>query len=73
MIAEVIRWSNDNVMVFDEDGEQIIELQGRYLDVKDKIDKEIERVESMLMPHLPIQYYHGSWREKQLIKWNKNW
>ena len=37
MIRNVIRMKNDMVMVFDEQGEQIPEFQGRYEDVKDCI------------------------------------
>ena len=34
MIALVIRWSNDVVMVFDDHGEQVCDLQGRYEEVR---------------------------------------
>ena len=37
VIASVIRWMNGNVMVFDADGNQIPEYQGRWEDVKYKI------------------------------------
>ena len=37
MIKTVIRGSNNMVMVFDKDGEQIPEYQGRYEDVKESI------------------------------------
>jgi hypothetical protein len=37
MIKTVIRMKNDMVMVFDEEGEQIPEYQGHYVDVKAKI------------------------------------
>lgn len=37
MIKTVIRLKNNMVMVFDEEGEQMPEYQGRYEDVKAKI------------------------------------
>lgn len=37
MIDEVIRFSNDIVLVFDEHGEQVPEFQGYYEKVKVKI------------------------------------
>jgi hypothetical protein len=37
MIKQIIRLKNDMVMVFNENGEQIPEYQGRYAEVKDKI------------------------------------
>lgn len=36
-VATVVRWSNGMVTVFDEKGEQISHLQGRYEDVKGKV------------------------------------
>jgi hypothetical protein len=40
MIKKIIRLQNDMVMVFDENGEQVPEYQGFYIDVKDKIMAE---------------------------------
>lgn len=37
MIQKIIRLKNDTVMVFDEEGEQMPEYQGRYDDVRDRI------------------------------------
>jgi hypothetical protein len=37
MIKTVIRLNNDLVMVFDENGEQMHEYQGKYNDVKYRI------------------------------------
>ena len=37
MIMRVIRVSNNMVMVFDEEGEQIPEFQGYYNDVRESI------------------------------------
>ena len=37
MINQVIRFQNDMVLVFDENGEQMPEFQGRYQDVRVKI------------------------------------
>jgi hypothetical protein len=37
MIKKIIRLKDDMVMVFDEDGEQLPEYQGRYVEVKEKI------------------------------------
>ncbi len=33
-VAHAIRWSNGNVTAFDEAGQQIPDLQGRYEDVR---------------------------------------
>ena len=33
-IADVIRWKNGMVMVFDQDGDQMTDYQGRWKDVK---------------------------------------
>lgn len=37
MIKTVIRFQNDMVMIFDEEGEQILEYQGQYQDAKGNI------------------------------------
>lgn len=36
-IKRAIKWQNDMVMVFDLAGEQILELQGPYDDVRDRV------------------------------------
>lgn len=40
MISIVVRFANDMVATFDENGEQIPEYQGSYKDVRDKILKD---------------------------------
>jgi hypothetical protein len=40
MIKTVIRFQNNMVMVFDEEGEQIPEYQGQYEEVKESILKD---------------------------------
>ena len=40
MIKSVIKFANDMVVVFDKDGEQIFEYQGRYEAVKDSIRQD---------------------------------
>lgn len=42
MIRSVIRCRNDMVMVFDENGEQLPEYQGNYIEVKDLILRDVE-------------------------------
>lgn len=37
MINDVIKFSNGIVMVFNKEGEQLLEYQGRYEEVRDKI------------------------------------
>ena len=41
MIKTVIRCPNNMVMVFDEKGEQILEYQGQYAEVKESILKDV--------------------------------
>ena len=52
MIDEVIRFSNDIVLVFDEHGEQVPEFQGYYPQVKIKV-----------LAHAPrgTQFLHMDW------------
>lgn len=52
MINEVIRFQNDNVLVFDERGEQIPEFQGKYEDVRVKILARAPR---------SAEFFHGDW------------
>jgi hypothetical protein len=40
MIKTAIRFSNNMVMVFDEEGEQIPEYQGQYEKVKESITRD---------------------------------
>ena len=40
MIKSLIRFQNDMVLVFNEDGEQIPEYQGQYHEVKEGILKD---------------------------------
>jgi len=53
MINEVIRFQNDRVLVFDENGEQMPDLQGRYQDVRVKILARAPK---------EAKFYHGVWR-----------
>ena len=41
VIKSVYRLKNDTVMVFDAEGEQVPEYQGRYEDVKGSILREV--------------------------------
>ena len=52
MINQVIRFQNDMVLVFDENGEQIPEFQGRYQDVRVKILARAPK---------GAKFYHGTW------------
>lgn len=58
-IKQAIRWSNDMVMVFDERGEQVAELQGTYTEKREAVlaaaDDETE-------------FRHGVWRDG-MIPW----
>jgi hypothetical protein len=42
-ISEVIHFSNNQVMVFDQEGNQMPELQGDYWKVRDKILKNANK------------------------------
>jgi len=49
MISEVIRFQgNDMVLVFDEQGEQMVEYQGRYQDARSKYWPELRRKRSFI-------------------------
>lgn len=52
MISEVIRFPNNIVLVFDEKGEQMPELQGRY-----------EEVRARILAWAPscAKFFHGAW------------
>ena len=52
MIHDVIKLSNDIVMVFDEKGEQMPEYQGRYGEVRDKILADAPP---------SAKFFHGVW------------
>lgn len=64
MIHEVIRFSNDMVMVFDEKGEQLPMYQGRYEEVKAKI-----------LAHAPqsAEFYLGDWPRAGHSVARKDW
>lgn len=53
-IEHVILWSNANVMVFGDTGNQVPDLQGVYFDVKDKVLESSDA---------NTTFYHGVWRE----------
>lgn len=52
MIHQVVLYSNGMVMVFDYNGEQIPELQGRFLDVRGLILKLVNDT---------TEFYIGDW------------
>lgn len=52
MIAEVIRWRNGTVLVFDERGEPIPEYQGLYSDKREAILRDAPE---------SAQFYEGDW------------
>jgi hypothetical protein len=65
MISEVIRFQgNDIVLVFDEEGEQIPEFQGRYAEVRAKI-----------LAHAPksARFFHGLWNVSGNAVPRKDW
>ena len=51
-ISQVIKWANGMVMVFDKNGEQISEYQGKYVSVKSKILKNATN---------ETKFYYGQW------------
>lgn len=53
--SKVIRWSNDIVMVFDGQGKQMPEHQGRYLDVIDKLRQ---------LDLSGCEFYNGVWQQE---------
>lgn len=53
-IKAVYKWSNQMIMVFDQNGEQIPELQGRYSEVRDKI---------LVQAPDDCEFYEGEWRD----------
>ena len=54
---EVIHWQNDEVMVFDEAGEPIPSLQGRYEEMREKILAAADEL---------TQFWSGQWQEMEL-------
>jgi hypothetical protein len=55
-IDTVIRWANGNVMVFDEGGAQVPELQGRY-------DDPALRLRIMEAADDATVFEHGTWTD----------
>jgi len=53
MLREAIRWQDGQVLAFDEKGESILELQGHYEDVKEKVLRRAS---------LDTVFSHGVWR-----------
>jgi hypothetical protein len=49
---KIIRWQNDMVMVFDDEGEQVPHLQGHYTEVIDEV-----------LNTPGAEYFHGVWNE----------
>lgn len=52
MINQVVKFQNDIVVVFDENGEQMPEYQGRYDDVKERI---------LADAHENAEFFHAVW------------
>lgn len=52
-IEKAIRWSNGQVMIFDEGGDQVGALQGRYEDVRDRV---------LAASGPRTTFVHASWR-----------
>ena len=52
MISEVIKFSDDMVLVFDEKGEQMPRFQGRY---------EAVRVKILARAPKEAKFFHGLW------------
>ena len=53
-ISIVYRFTNDNVMVFDQYCQQLSDYQGTYSEVKEKILKDADE---------SVRYYHAKWNE----------
>lgn len=64
IITEAIRWSNDNVMVFDDSGNQITELQGRCEEVKDAVLAEADE---------QTKLSYGVWRGSITLVSREDW
>jgi hypothetical protein len=64
MINQVIRFQNDMVLVFDENGEQIPEFQGRYQDVRVKILARAPK---------EAKFYLGTWPQGRSLVPRKGW
>ncbi len=58
------RWSNGNVMVFDERGEQVPHLQGRYEDV---------RADVLNAADDDTLFYHSEWGGTEQRVSKKEW
>jgi hypothetical protein len=56
-LATAIRWSNGNVTCFDEHGQQIPALQGRYADVRGKVLEHATR---------ETCFKYGDWNRRAL-------
>lgn len=65
MISEVIRFQdNDMVLVFDENGEQMPEYQGRYQEVRVKILARAPK---------EAKFCHGTWPQGRSLVPRKEW
>ena len=62
-ISQVIRFKNNNVMVFNEKGEQIPELQGRY---EPRLKRKILRKSGT-----KTEFYLGDWQGGELRRIKK--
>lgn len=64
-INTVMKSQNNMVMVFDAEGEQMPEYQGRYLDVKDRVLKDAP-------PEASFFNWHGC-SEEPVIAAREDW
>jgi hypothetical protein len=65
MISEVIKFQdNGMVLVFDEKGEQIVEFQGKYQDVRVKILARAPK---------KAKFYHGTWPQGRSLVPRREW
>lgn len=64
MIRHVTRWSNGMVTVFDENGQQLPEYQGKYEDVREKILRDAPP---------DAEFNTGAWNQYVLPKDRQYW
>ncbi|MBA7610211.1 hypothetical protein ES703_17417 [subsurface metagenome] len=62
MINRAIRFQNGMVMVFDENGEQLPEYQGKYEEVKAKILARAPK---------STRFFHGTWPKSTPEDWKQ--
>lgn len=64
MISEAIRFQNGMVVVFDENGEQMPEFQGRYEEVRAKILARAPK---------SARFFHGVWNVSESPIHRREW